>query len=210
MSAAEIPRELLCQLCDREYTVWFAPSNIWNAVMRGGVRANPDEYPFVCPTCFALLAEERGIQTTGWRLAPEESSAEREVRGLRAELKRLRERTVKARGSLALAEQLQDEVTRLESQAGTYWQSAHEDQLRRKRNLHARFALMREAAELAWAWCEWFNGGDVQPEPPLTDVRLLIDRSQAKDFDKEHGAVSAVRHQDSDPAVGLVGQEEPE
>ncbi len=50
------PRELLCQMCGRDYPTWSADNDLWNAVMRGGVRGNADEYDFVCPTCFVLKA----------------------------------------------------------------------------------------------------------------------------------------------------------
>ena len=57
-------RELLCQRCDSEYPVWYAPNELWNQVQRDGEH-------FFCPTCFAVLAEERGIETTAWRLTLE-------------------------------------------------------------------------------------------------------------------------------------------
>lgn len=52
-------RELLCQRCDEEYPVWFCRSEIWNKVHR------EDEH-FLCLTCFAILAEERGLVPTAW------------------------------------------------------------------------------------------------------------------------------------------------
>jgi hypothetical protein len=63
-------RELLCDLCDRDYPVWFAPHDVWNAVVRqGGV----DEWAFLCPLCFSLIADERrpDLAPTGWILHPE-------------------------------------------------------------------------------------------------------------------------------------------
>ncbi len=65
--------EMTCDRCGRRHgVVWFAPSEIWNAVMRGGERGNPDEFPFCCPECFIHLAEQRGIETTtGWLVTPE-------------------------------------------------------------------------------------------------------------------------------------------
>lgn len=69
------PRELLCQLCSRECPVWYAPNEMWNAVVR-------DEHHFLCPTCFTRLAAQRGVQD-GFRLtaydAPAESQALREA-----------------------------------------------------------------------------------------------------------------------------------
>lgn len=52
-------RELLCEMCDREYKVWFAPNELWNAVMR---QPDKHEWSFVCPTCFTLVADERGVK----------------------------------------------------------------------------------------------------------------------------------------------------
>jgi hypothetical protein len=65
-------RELLCERCDREHPVWFAPNAVWNAV----VRPNPDqgdEFAFLCPLCFIVLAEERGMVPSGWMVAPADS-----------------------------------------------------------------------------------------------------------------------------------------
>lgn len=53
---AEI-RELLCMICGKEHPVWYAPNDLWNRVIR---RDGSDEHPFLCPTCFTVLAEERG------------------------------------------------------------------------------------------------------------------------------------------------------
>jgi hypothetical protein len=60
-------RELLCQRCNSEYPVWFCPNEIWNAVQQTGEH-------FFCPTCFAILAEERGIRPTAWFVRPEKDS----------------------------------------------------------------------------------------------------------------------------------------
>lgn len=52
--------EAVCDRCGlRHGVVWFAPNDLWNAVMRGGERGNPDEFGFCCPLCFMRLAEER-------------------------------------------------------------------------------------------------------------------------------------------------------
>jgi hypothetical protein len=65
--------EMTCDCCGRRHgVVWFAPSDIWNAVMRGGDRANPDEFPFCCPECFIHLAEQRGVKAKGWLVTPED------------------------------------------------------------------------------------------------------------------------------------------
>lgn len=54
-------RELLCQRCHREHPVWFAPNDLWNAVAKEGEH-------FMCPTCFVVVAEARGIKPTAWCL----------------------------------------------------------------------------------------------------------------------------------------------
>lgn len=64
-------RELLCQRCDREYVVWYVPSYLWNEVVRahGGDVDGVDH--FLCPTCFTVLAQERGVTPTyAWKLSP--------------------------------------------------------------------------------------------------------------------------------------------
>lgn len=67
-------RELLCQRCDREYPVWSAPNDLWNRVVRDhggdGYGARPLRDRFLCPSCFGMLAEERGIKVTPWLLVP--------------------------------------------------------------------------------------------------------------------------------------------
>jgi hypothetical protein len=67
-------RELLCQRCDREYATWSAPNDLWNRVVRdhGGDGYGDDPYrdTFLCPSCFAMLAEARGIQETPYLLVP--------------------------------------------------------------------------------------------------------------------------------------------
>lgn len=50
---------------------WSAPSPLWNAVMR---RPGVQEIGIVCPQCFAVLAEERGVLRSGhytWRIYPD-------------------------------------------------------------------------------------------------------------------------------------------
>jgi len=72
---ADVPAEdaeMWCERCGRRHgVVWFAPSDIWNAVMREGDRGNPDEFGFCCPLCFMQLAEARGIVPTAWEVRPE-------------------------------------------------------------------------------------------------------------------------------------------
>jgi len=59
--------ESTCQRCGGPNRVWYAPSPLWNEVMRGGSINGDEEYGIVCPTCFMVLAEERGIAGC-WRL----------------------------------------------------------------------------------------------------------------------------------------------
>ena len=53
------PRELLCMVCNHDYPVWFAPSDLWNRVVR--TPAGSDRWPFLCPTCFGMKANEAGV-----------------------------------------------------------------------------------------------------------------------------------------------------
>lgn len=47
-------RELLCQRCTLEYTVWSAPNALWNEVVQDGEH-------FLCFKCFIQLAQDRNI-----------------------------------------------------------------------------------------------------------------------------------------------------
>lgn len=61
-------REDQCQRCFGPNIVWSAPSPLWNEVMRGGDINGTEQYAgIVCPTCFIVLAEARGI-ATHWRV----------------------------------------------------------------------------------------------------------------------------------------------
>lgn len=68
LAAAKTPEEGVCELCNVEYGVWFAPNPIWNKIMR-----HPDgkevseKYNFVCPNCFIRTAEALGIHRV-WEL----------------------------------------------------------------------------------------------------------------------------------------------
>jgi len=60
--------ESYCHRCGGANVSWSAPSPLWNQVMRGGDIDGPWEFDeIICPTCFAVLAEERGV-ATHWRL----------------------------------------------------------------------------------------------------------------------------------------------
>lgn len=60
-----------CDRCGGANPVWYAPSPLWNRVMRtDGV----DLYPFCCPSCFARLAEMCGAVSdrTVWSFTAED------------------------------------------------------------------------------------------------------------------------------------------
>lgn len=64
------PSEALgCELCGGPHgDKWFAPSPLWNAVMRGGSINGPwVGSELVCPSCFISKAEDMGI-ASGWKL----------------------------------------------------------------------------------------------------------------------------------------------
>lgn len=55
--------ESKCERCGGPNFTWFAPNEIWNAVM-------PDA-DIVCPVCFTSEAALKGFDKDAWRLAPE-------------------------------------------------------------------------------------------------------------------------------------------
>lgn len=62
-----VPDEGICGRCSGTNIVWYADSPLWNATVR--MADGRDEYPFLCPVCFAELAEERGHAPSGiWSL----------------------------------------------------------------------------------------------------------------------------------------------
>lgn len=69
----EFHPETYCHRCGRlNVESWYAPSDLWNAVMA--------ERPFgiVCPSCFAFLAESSGVVAQGrrtWRFDLEPEAA---------------------------------------------------------------------------------------------------------------------------------------
>ena len=66
-------REGLCELCDTEYGIWFAPNPIWNKVMRHpDGREASEKHGFVCPNCFIKQAESVGL-THIWKLSYEQT-----------------------------------------------------------------------------------------------------------------------------------------
>lgn len=55
--------ESKCERCGGPNFTWFAPNEIWNAVM-------PDA-DIVCPVCFATEAARKGFDKDAWKLTPE-------------------------------------------------------------------------------------------------------------------------------------------
>lgn len=70
--------ESCCQRCGGVNPRWVAPSPLWNAVIRGGSINGLESHSFVCPTCFAVMAEEQGI-ACDWRLTAQQTDAELEL-----------------------------------------------------------------------------------------------------------------------------------
>lgn len=58
-SSLRTPRELLCMICGRDYPVWYADNDLWNAVERQP--DGSDEHPFLCTSCFMQRAICKGI-----------------------------------------------------------------------------------------------------------------------------------------------------
>jgi hypothetical protein len=56
-----------CNRCGGQNIAWSAPSPLWNQVMRGGdINGTEIHDGIICPTCFAVLAQEAGIADL-WR-----------------------------------------------------------------------------------------------------------------------------------------------
>ena len=53
--------ESTCQKCGRENIIWFTTNEIWNAV-------NPS-VGILCPICFVLEADKKGLNTRAWKLS---------------------------------------------------------------------------------------------------------------------------------------------
>ena len=54
-----------CDRCGgRNLHNWYADNEVWNEVV-------PERGAIVCPICFAIMAEEKGIHPTAWRLSRE-------------------------------------------------------------------------------------------------------------------------------------------
>jgi hypothetical protein len=51
-----------CHRCGGPNIIWYAPSPLWNEVMRGGDISGRSKWSeIICPTCFCILTQEAGI-----------------------------------------------------------------------------------------------------------------------------------------------------
>jgi len=56
-------RELLCQVCDKEYQTWYAENSLWNLLVQ-----HNQHFQFLCPTCFANLIQKLLKRKITWKL----------------------------------------------------------------------------------------------------------------------------------------------
>lgn len=59
-----------CHRCGGRNIGWYADSDLWN-------RFDPPE-SIICPICFVIEAEAKGVTTPAWRVAPEDISDEKQ------------------------------------------------------------------------------------------------------------------------------------
>lgn len=66
--------ESRCDRCHGSNPVWWVDHDLWNAT---GRTDGADEFPFLCPSCFVALAEERGVvaENVVWKLVPDDRLA---------------------------------------------------------------------------------------------------------------------------------------
>lgn len=64
--------EAVCDDCGADNVVWFAPSPLWNKIVRQPDRGDP----MLCPRCFIIRAEAAGINEV-WMVQPENYPDER-------------------------------------------------------------------------------------------------------------------------------------
>jgi hypothetical protein len=58
-----------CHRCGGSNVTWFAPSPLWNLVMRGNdINGDALHDDLVCVPCFVLLAAEAGVEGV-WRVS---------------------------------------------------------------------------------------------------------------------------------------------
>jgi len=67
LAVADTRPEIYCWRCGGPNVPWSAPSPLWNEVMRGGdINGSEIHNGIICPTCFAVLAQQAGIAEL-WR-----------------------------------------------------------------------------------------------------------------------------------------------
>lgn len=62
--------EDVCYDCGGPNVVWFAPSQLWNLVVRQSIRNQGGADPMLCPRCFILRADAEGVNLV-WCVSPE-------------------------------------------------------------------------------------------------------------------------------------------
>lgn len=53
--------EATCKKCGGKNTLWYAPNEIWNSVMRDTDHLE-DDWGIICPQCFLELTEAKGLK----------------------------------------------------------------------------------------------------------------------------------------------------
>lgn len=61
--------EAFCEWCGRPNVTWFAPSLLWNRVVR---KDGEQGDPMLCPVCFIIAAEADGVDAAAWEVRPGE------------------------------------------------------------------------------------------------------------------------------------------
>ena len=61
--------EGVCEVCNEDYPIWFAPNPLWNRIMRHpDGREASQKIHFICPRCFIKQAEALGKAPRVWEL----------------------------------------------------------------------------------------------------------------------------------------------
>ena len=77
--------EETCQQCGGKNVVWFAPNDIWNAVVGS-------ESGLLCPVCFIGLADTKGLyQGGGWMITPERAAQDSSEQTIREQCAKITE-----------------------------------------------------------------------------------------------------------------------
>ncbi len=56
--------EMLCQVCDRTYQVWYVENSLWNLLVQYN-----HSIQFLCPTCFTVLIQKISKKSITWKLS---------------------------------------------------------------------------------------------------------------------------------------------